>query len=434
MFSSFWKKQPLFFKKDKPYTNSKLIISSQELLQNKTKEVELSKVKLDYKVIINPDDIIKNEILKFINKYYRNSKSELSLQYSKQLLDYYITDRTMCIFFYTPGTIENKTGSQLDFSDKLLGLIIGKQQKLFIKQYDNQTDEETVQTNFKEYECIDVNFLCLVDQLRNMHVSSYMINVLTKECVEKFDIACAVYTVNKKLHTYSFCKKLYYHRPINVANMLQSKMLTISNNSEYTPQQSLQILHRVYNSFSYPKNFLQNYTFTYFTSNSDKMTDITTNTSLQQEELYTKLSDYVTFHYDIYDYRSKTDFINMLNNPVFHKFILMDHNNNITDFICLFNINSFNSRNDCITRNGYVFCFFLNTFSNERLSYILELIAEYCYKNDIFDVITTTNIFDAKPDLYKTFKLLRANTDFYYYAYNINMPPVPSYKNNLVTI
>lgn len=431
---SFWKNKPVSVKhfhenfKNLQF-NSHLIVTADTLLENSSKEIDTSKIKLEYDLLLNPTDYEKQQMLKFINENYGDTKSSLVLSYSKELFDSFIKPDNLCIVFYATG---NRNSDKINF-EKMIGLIIAKRHELFIRDYSDKITSKT-QNNFKKYNCIDVDFLCLVKQLRNMHVSSYMINVVTKECMIQYNknVACAVYTVNKSLKSDSFCKKSYFHRPINIENMLRSEMLSITDDETYTYEDSLQLLKRVYNSFSYPKDFFCNITLKSFNVLDEY--ELPKHDDLFVDKLYDKLVEYSYTHYDIFECKSKDEFIEILNNPIFLKFITVDENNNVLDFLCLFQLDTYNTKLNTKSRNGNVYFMFLETYSNTRLSYLLEAITEHCYKNDIYDVITVMNIFNAKPNSYNAFKLLKASADLYYYLYNIEVTQIPPHKNGLITI
>jgi hypothetical protein len=431
---SFWKNKPVSVKRlEEDYKarsfSSHLIVTADTLLENSSKEIQDSRIQLEYDLIMDPNDYERSKMLEFINKNYGDTMSDLILSYSKELFDSFIKPDSLCIVFYTVG---NRNPDQLNFN-KMIGLIIAKKHQLFIRNFsDKQTSEND--SCFKTYNCIDVDFLCLIKQLRNLSVSSYMINVVTKECIIQYNktVPCAVYTVNKQLKSDSFCKKSYFHRPINIENMLASEMLSISGNDQYTYKDSLQLLKRVYNSFSYPRDFFQEIKLRSFTV-LDKF-DPCKNDCLFADKLYDKLVEYNSIHYDIFEYKSKDEFVNLLNNPVYLKFVTLDKDNNVLDFLCLFKLDTCNIYLKTKSRNGNLYSMFLDNYSNTRLSYLLEAITEYCYKNDIYDVITVMNIFNAKSDSYNTFKLLKASADLYYYVYNIEVTTILPHKNGLITI
>ena len=427
---SFWENKPVSVMKNlQKDCKSNLIVTADKLLQNSSMEIETSRIQLEYDLIINPDYYQKDKMLEFINANYGETKSDLVLSYSKELFYSFIKPDNLCIVFYTVG---NRNPDKINF-EKMIGIIIAKKHQLFIRDYSDKTKLEN-ESCFKTYNCIDVDFLCLVKQLRNMHVSSYMINVVTKECMIQYNktVPCAVYTVNKSLKSDSFCKKSYFHRPICIKNMLESEMLSISEDDQYTYDTSLQLLKRIYNSFSYPKNFFNDMKLESFTVLDNF--ELSKQDDLFIDKLYDKLVDYCHNNYDIFEYKSKDEFVNLLNNPVYLKFVTLDKNNNVLDFLCFFKLDTYNIKLKTKSRNGNLYSMFLEKYSNIRLSYLLEAITEYCYKKDVYDVITVMNIFDAKTDLYNTFKLLKASADLYYYVYNIQITPIPPHKNGLITI
>jgi hypothetical protein len=437
---SFWKNKPVSIKQ---VFTSNLIVTADTLLENSSKEMETGKIQLDYDVILNPDTYTRQQMLNFINKNYGDDKSDLVLEYSQELFDYFIKPDNLCIVFYARG---NRLNNAYNFP-KMIGLIIAKKHQLFIrdktdtdKATDNTTEKiiennitsDKIETyrDFKVYDCIDVDFLCLIQKLRNMHVSSFMINAVTKECMIQYDktVACAVYTVGKRLAVENFCKKTYYHRPINIENVLKTDMLSVSDCDD--EETGSRLLKRVYNSFSYPRSFFDDRILEYFTNFDDYETD----KSIFTDVIYNNLFSYSCKTYDIFEHRTREDILNMLKNPVFHKFVIRDQAGIIKDFVCLYNLDTRNGKINDKSRNGHFYTWFLSNPSNEYLSYVLEAISEYSYNNNIFDMITIMNIFNARPEDYKTFKLLRGSADLYYYVYNIEVPKIMSHKNGLVTI
>ena len=434
MSSSFWINKPVRVNKlenntseqtskQKEFT-SNLIVSADTLLENSIKEIEINKIQLDYDVILNPDDDSKNNLLNFINNNYGDDTSNLVLQYSKSLLDYFINNDSFCIVFYSKGKRKN---------DKIVGLIIAKKHNLLIR--------DTKQC-FKDYNCIDIDFLCLIKQLRNLHVSSYMINVVTKECILQYDkqVRCAVYTVNKHLKVDNFCKKTYYHRPLQIENLLLTDMLDVDGADDINFEQTSKLLKKLYNTFSYSKNFLKNYNLEYYTNindnndNNDNNNNDNNNNDNIINTIHDNLLAYNETNHDIFEYKSKTDIIKMLTNPIFHKFIIRNKAGKILDFICLYNLDTYNTKTKTTSRNGHFYSMFLHDNSTTYMSYMLEIVSEYCYKNNIFDLLTIMNILNVKPEEYKLYKLLRGSASLYYYIYNIEIPHIQSHKNGLVTI
>ena len=402
---SFWTNKPVRINKQEFTSN--LIVSADTLLENSDNEIKMSKIQLDYDVVLNPDDDCKNNLLKFINDNYGDDNSNLVLQYSKNLLDYFINPDSLCIVFYSK---EKKY-------DKMIGLIVAKKHNLVIR-------DDVLE--FKTYNCIDIDFLCLIKQLRNLHVSSYMINVVTKECMLQYDkqVHCAVYTINKRLKVDNFCKKTYYHRPLQIENLLLTDMLDVNDNDNLNFEQTTKLLKKLYNTFSYNKDFFKNYNLEYYT----------TSNNLDHNLIHDNLLNYNKVNHDIYEYKSRSDIEKMLSNPVFHKFIIKNKTGDIVDFVCLYNLDTYNIKTKTSSRNGHFYSMFLHDNSSTYMSYVLEIISEYCYKNNVFDLLTIMNVLNVKPEEYKFYKLLRGSASLYYYVYNIEIPFIQSHKNGLVTI
>jgi hypothetical protein len=402
---SFWTNKPVRINKQEFTSN--LIVSADTLLENSDNEIKMSKIQLDYDVVLNPDDDCKNNLLKFINDNYGDDNSNLVLQYSKNLLDYFINPDSLCIVFYSKERKYNK----------MIGLIVAKKHNLVIR-------DDVLE--FKTYNCIDIDFLCLIKQLRNLHVSSYMINVVTKECMLQYDkqVPCAVYTVNKRLKVDNFCKKTYYHRPLQIENLLLTDMLDVNDNDNLNFEQTTKLLKKLYNTFSYNKDFFKNYNLEYYT----------TSNNLDHNLIHDNLLNYNKVNHDIYEYKSRSDIEKMLSNPVFHKFIIKNKTGDIVDFVCLYNLDTYNIKTKTSSRNGHFYSMFLHDNSSTYMSYVLEIISEYCYKNNVFDLLTIMNVLNVKPEEYKFYKLLRGSASLYYYVYNIEIPFIQSHKNGLVTI
>ncbi len=433
---SFWKDKPVAVSNETYLNNNNTIVSKQILSIDKlfdiTKsEIENNKIQLDYDIIINPNDNIKQHLLNFINNNYMHKNAQFTLIYTKDLLNYFISSNTLCVVFYPKGTKSNLNTLNC-IIDKMIGIIIGKPQILNIRhiiENENYT---------KLYNSIDVDFLCIKQQLRNLHVSSYMINVLTNKCITEYDkkICCATYTTNRMLHVKPFCTSTYYNRPLQIDNLLKCELLIDDNLN------TKQIYKQIYNTFQYSSDFLSNKTLTYFNilpnilpnnvGNGDKI-----DPQEISNEIYNLLQKYNKSEYDIYAYKSKNDILYLLKNPAFHKFIIKDNTNTITDFICLYNLETKNLKSNYTCQNGYIYTLFFSKTDNLYKSNILELISEYCYQHKIFDMIIMLNIFDHTTDTntdYLKHKLIKTYPNLYYYIYNIEIPTISPFRNGLITI
>lgn len=407
---SYWANKPLNLSNDNSLS---YILDSDTLLLNINKEIENSKLSLDYYMVTSPNDQIKSQLLQFINNNYNNINSNLSLQYSKDLFDYYITRDTLCVLFYP----RNKKPTDIT-TKNMIGFICGHPEIIYIKENDKNS-------NFKEYKTIDVNYLCLTKSLRNLHVSSYMINILTKECSLTFNkkINCAIYTIGQQVNTKSFSNKSFYHRPINVDNLIDSTLLQLNKDPE--------ALKQVFQKFDWEKSFLNDYDFIYLQKNNLKKNKEKLENTIDQ--IYDKLMLINKINYDIFDYKSKDDIRKILLNNAFYNFLIVNkQTGKIEDFISLYNLVTKNITNNVSSRNGY-FYIFMTTKDDKHKFNLIEYISEYIYKNNLLDMITFMDIMERGfNDTH--YKILNGSSKLYYYIYNLKLPRIDSFKNGLITI
>jgi hypothetical protein len=278
---SFWKTQPVSVSDN----TIKPILSAEELLNKINTELDASKIKLEY-IVHKGDDInnqseFRSNILKFINNNYVNNKN-LALIYSDDLFKYYIHD-SLVIQFHPKGSPE-----------KIIGIIVGKKKKLFIQKKSNEPSD-----------IIEVDFLCLLDKLRSMHLAPYMIGVLTKETVIQYGISTAYYTISDNIKSANFGKKQMFHKPINIKELILAKFFTGS-----TIENDQIKYERFFNAFP--------------TTNLKKVEYIN---SLEEpsnsmiDEIHDLLFEYSKKTYDIFDYKSKESISLILKNPIFHNFL-----------------------------------------------------------------------------------------------------------------
>lgn len=406
---SFWLNKPLELNSN--VTND-YILNTDVLLSKIDNEISNSKILLDYHIVTSPDNFLKSHLLEFINNNYNGINSKFTLNYSLSLFNYYITPNTLCILFYP---IKKKP--QNITTQNMVGFICGRPETIYIK--DNNT--------FKQYKTIDVNYLCLIKKLRNLHVSSYIINILTKECLLKFNklINCALYTIgNQSIKSPSFSDKTFYHRPINIKNLINSNLLNFDKDVSY--------LKHIFETFDFDKNFLKNYQFIHLTKpylnqNQERLKYIV-------NEIHDKLLHVNKLNYDIFDYKSKSDITNILLNDSFYNFIIINpETNEIKDYICLYNLVTKNIDNNIPCTNGYFYIFM--TLENDEYKFnIIEYISKYSYENNLFDMITVMDIMENGYLKDKHFKILNGSTKLYYYIYNIRLQEIQPFKNGLITI
>jgi glycylpeptide N-tetradecanoyltransferase len=383
---SFWINKPITVSKNCKFEN---ILSSNELLNKLNKEIELNRFQLDYSVIESKDltiDKITN-IVNFININYITSKDDLlKYVYTNELFSFYCNN-ALILEFYPKG------------NNTIIGYIIGKRSDISLYNKILQSSE--------------VNFLCVVPRLRNIGISSYMINVISKEIVLKYDINSAHYTIGTKIKSPYFGEKILYHRCINIPQLLKTQFLADYNEN---------VLIKMYNTFSYSDKFKSIHKIKYI-NNQDVNDNLI-------DELYNTYIEYCKNTYEMYEVITLCEFKKTFTNKMFHHFIIY-RNEEIVSYICFFRLDSYNKNTKSIFRSGFYYYMFLK--DKESINFInsFEFINEYIYKNDIFDVLTLSDIFKIN---YNEIKFIKGTGILRYYFYNIKCPLVQNDKNGLITI
>lgn len=384
---SFWQNKPLFVSNNKDLikweSKDSIYLLENKVLNDKINlEIDNAKFKLDYKIInfdlINYTDEL-NKILSFINKYYVRSE-KYSLEYSLELLKFWIGDIKDCLIikFYPK-----------DYDD-IIGIIIGKKIEIYNKLYN------------KKFYTLEVNFLCIKPNLRNMGLSSLMINILTKECLQYFNnINGGLYSISKKINAPEFCKISYSY--FLLSQNLEKKNKNNNIELEY-------FNHKIDNAFTNSDNF-------------KKFIKI----------LYTQTQEYNNKYYDIYKLQNYTDFYNMFINPDFHHFIIKNKTTNeITDYICFFEIKSKNLLDNQTIKNAYYYCGF---HKQNSLQYIEKLYKNILYKiNEVrnIDVLIIPN--SQKICTSNKFYIFKNDGDLYFYMYNMKSNIIKPENFGFVTI
>jgi hypothetical protein len=401
---SFWLNKPVQVTTE----NSKQILSNTELLLKINKEISESKLKLDYNVLNNETLYLKkDQILQFINDNYKTSNDSFSLVYKKDTLDFFLNENNVLVIEFYPKS-----------NPKQIGLIIGKKENIVI--------------NNNSFNSLEVNFLCLNEKLRNLHVSSLMINILTKECVERFDIGTAYYTIGKPIKSPSFCTKKMFHRPINISNLIETEFLDSDNENFY---------RKTYNSFKskslfskFKSQVFYNTKITYI-SKSKNQDRSTSELNGIVNDIYNGLDSYQKSNYKIYENISKDIIRNLLENDSFHHFLFYSITGKLENYFCFMELDTLNTNNQKIFKNGVLYKMFSSdTTDNYALKpysvILMEEISKYVYEKKLFDVITVHDIFKNQA----SFNYLNGTGILKYYMFNMTIPKIEHYENGLVTI
>lgn len=393
---NFWKNKPLKVKNHRSTFDPKsfrTILDKNTLLSQIQHEID-TRVELEYNILEYTDERVDNTIA-FINANYLTRGSYITLEYSKDLYTYFCDTDNICIGFYPKKSAVDA---------QMVGFIMGKPIKLGIEG--------------KEVDTLEVNFLCLIPQLRSLHISSYMISILSKVCLQKYGIVSAIYTVGKKLETESFCRKHYYHRPLDMIKMVACGLMSDVYASD--------VNRKVFATFNY-KTTTSHTKIQYY----NNITSFPTN---EYKYIMEKLLTYNKSTYALFEFKTHSSIIGLFENPAFHTFAFQDCNGCITDLVSIYKLDTVDVTSNVRCRNGYVYCYF---FEDDNVSYkfdIIERISEYCSKNNILDMITVMDSFGLTEKEYYNNKFLKGSGSLYYYFYNAEIIKVCPQKNGLVTI
>lgn len=383
---SFWKTKPL-------QVSSKSIVPSyildkSSLIKKISEELQATKISLVSEVLdIN---VNRTTILQFINENYEYDNVPYKLQYTEELFAYFCGSEYVALGFYHKTT--------------MVGFMVGSVKNMVARNMPN------------EFQTVEVNFLCLVKQLRNLHVSSFMVNVMSKECLTRFEkVNSSFYTVGKKLNTSNFSNKQYYHRPVDISKMLEAGLLA----SWY----DVPVYRRVWADFNY------NYTL-----KLRKTLYRIRNEYEGQDELVEKLYEYYMQNYDIFDVKSKYDISEMLKSECFQCFLTKDKWGNVCDFVSFYTLDTLSVKSKTVCTGAYFYCGFFESDDLRSKFDILELIGEYFSEHDQVHMMIIMDLFGLAPTEYMSRKYIMGSADINYYFYNLRTNVVLSQKNGLVTI
>jgi hypothetical protein len=416
---TFWNKQPIEVTPcDTNIDIVKQIQSNDVALSLANIYINNNKIKLDYTVInnINNDkNIDYDTLLDFINNNYVDSDDGPNkLLYTKDLLKFYCKN-TLIIEFYP---INKKN---------IIGCIMGKKQKLNI----NSNSKNNL------FDIKEVNFMCLSKKLRKLNLGAYIIYVLMRESTLHNNICISYYTLSTETKSKYYAKKHFFHRLINIETLVNTQFI---DTNEINNENDINNYKKIYNNFIYTKEFKDN-KIVYINNNLDL--DLDLNKDLIQN-LYTKILEYNSNTYDIYEILNIDDYTDTFKNNSFHHFIIKNNDNDIiTNYVCMFRLDSINKNNNLTYRNGYLYHMFFNKNNNDdndnndnndnnnnnNIKNSFELIFEYIYKHEIFDVITYMDLFN-----FDLINITPGTGYLYYHCGNISLPRIENHKIGVITI
>jgi hypothetical protein len=327
----------------------------------------------------------------------------------------------------------------------IVAFVCLKKHNLFIK--DN--------LDFKGYNSILIDYLCINNNCNNLYNNdnvyytesenesenenvneSELINISINKFIKEYrckKVSCFIYNTNKKkkkveMDERLLCKKTLYYRPLYINRLINCNIFNRCSNEDN------KLLKKIYNTFSYHVSFLNDIKIEFYNEIYNGI-EIENDNGIDNLAgiLSDLLIDYNKKNLQVFEYIDKNEMYNILKDPLFYKFIIRDKYNNIIDFVCMqssYITNKFNYNIYC--KSGNYYCSFYSNPSPIYISYILEYISEYCYKNDIFDIITLNDFFSKEETNY--FKLIKKCTK-YFYINNIESSfTIHSNKNGLPNI
>jgi hypothetical protein len=368
--STFWADKPVSVDGRRPVGQ---ILSAEDLLTKITADISGSKMVLRPTVHMSADldTGAQAVLLDFLNTNYVGS-DRTKLMYSAALFSYYLADAIVIEF-------------RPEKNDKLVGLIVGRRRLLNVA---------SVEMGF-----LEVNFLCLIKPLRNLHLAPLMIAILTRECVNRYNISVATYTISAKIASKPFGKKQAFHRPLKLNRLVETGFFP-----DYYPQfekcckfnnKSVSVVRYFNGSTDYP------------------------------EGLYDMVSKFNKKSYAIFDAKSEDELRAIFLNSAFHNFVFYT-GDRVASYVCLYRLDTYNKIKMQAYKNGYVY---ISCVESDKRG-IMDSVAEYCYKNDIFDVLTMTDD-GSNAD---TLKFIEGTGYTNFYLFNMSVPPIENSKNGLVTI
>lgn len=386
---SFWENKPL--KVNKHYKNIEPIhiLDNNNLLKFIDNELGKMPIKLKYTKHFSEEMGYneKIEVLNFINTNYNSSDDEYKIFYSYDIFDFFFTNAVLIKFY-----LEEDNNLQV-------GMVIGKKKNITIGN--------------KIILCMEGNFLCVIEKFRNLHISSIIINILTKKSIEMYGINCSYYTIGKNIKSPSFCNKQIHYIPINIDNLYDIKFLS----NKY----QIEVYKNLYDKYNFNNlSKKENSKLLYINGDLTKLKDI------YIEIIFEMIKSYSKKNYYIFDNISIEELSELFMNKTFHHFLFFDKNNNITDYICLFRLDYSKTKHNFI-KNGFVFFDIRNNTCQDNISSSMKYVVKYCHENNIIDMIITNKIYD---NMYT----IKTNNILNYYMYNIELSYTEPHFNGLVTI
>lgn len=378
---SFWKTMPVVVQSTKQHNTFTQIVDEEYLLNKINRELKTAHINFEYNIYENHDlnEYFILKMKKFFDEQYSNS--QVHLLFEKDIYEFF-TLNSLVVVFYSPNTKET------------IGYIVGKKIKLNI--------------NSKCIDTLEVSFFCIHKKFRNKHLGPYFINVILKEFILRYNISVSTYALSDNIRSPYYTIKNNIHRPINIKHLKKCKFLPDELDCEkYQHFDTNKDVDLVYlNNIEVPDTLLN--------------------------LLYKKLNTFQSRYFTVFKELSKNEIKKIFKNKSFHSFIVFNKDKTIKDFISLYELKLNLTKLNLKYKNSSIYTMFFENYNVSNIRSTLELISEYCYKNNILDVISFFDIFPVKD--YNDIKCLYGEGSLYYYIFNYNMINIPNHKISYVTI
>ncbi len=355
-----------------------IIDSPEKVLEDISKLIDSSPVQFNYKILDNSNII---EMIDFINLYYFEKNDKFTLEITSELLNFYIID-AVALFFYGKNN-----------PNKPIALIIGR--RVEIMSFNNKNG------------AIEVNFFCIIPQLRKLNLPKLLKAYLIKECIKKynFDIKFSYYTTSDKINVEPICSKNYLHRYINFDELARLGEISKLKN---TP-----IFKKLYSKFNFPDNF--------------KQYKINQNIEKNQiEEITNKINLYQRDHFSIYEYISNNTIKYINESNAFYKFVIYNNiYNNIEAVLIFYRLDTINVQLNEPIRTLRLYHY----FAEGNIVDYLEYVADYMKNNNICDMLLIHLFEKNVPNKY-----IIGTGKLYYNLWNVKPFNIEEQKVQLVMI
>lgn len=308
-------------------------------------------------------DTVLDEYYKFIQEHYHEMYAVYSLYYSRNLLKYFCKN-SIIITVYK--------------NNLLIGLVICKYKNINILD-----------------KIVDVNFLCIAKQFRNLGLCKWMILKIKT----KFPNIGSIYTRNSTVPGNNYIgKRDYYHMPINIQKLKHMKLLDPS------------YIHACNRETSCIKLVIE-----------------------PLNDIFMKINEY-NKNYLLYEKMSFTEYTELFKCDSFiHLGLYAEDGDSIIGYCCLYFIDTTNYKEKC--KGAYLYNFFTSSFDlQDKLSFI-QKIGDYILQYKLADCFYILDVL-GKESFYKNSAFIKCNQSLYYYNHNINVNEkviLPEY-NNLAVI